>query len=296
VLNRVDARSPSTVEVLGVDPDTFAAAAFWRADADARSLDELLRAVRVDQAAGEGASVPALVIGDELASDRIQLGGDFPDLTIDEVATPEFFPGFRNGRTLVVVDRDALGEAARASGAEVWVRNPVDGATQSLRDAGVRVRGVQDAAEVFAVTDFLSTRWGYAAFTALGVVIAIVTLLGQLLVLDARRSSRRVAHVLVRRMGLGRRGEATAVAVEVGVPLVAGALAGAAVGWGAARLATSRLDSLRNLKPTAVLVVDAAALGAAGIVVAVAVTLLAVAGTVGLIRTRAMEVMRALSN
>jgi hypothetical protein len=289
LVERVEARSPPSVDVLGVDPATFEAAAFWRDDADDRPLGVLLELLGSGSDAG---TVPALVVGGELDHNLVELGGGV-DVTIDVVASPAFFPGFRNGSTLVVVDRSAVADAPGRS--EVWVRDPVDDAVARLQAADVRISATQDTGEIFEVTDFLSTRWGYASFTALAVVIAIVTLLGQLLVLDARRSSRRVAHVLVQRMGMRRSGEAVAVGVEVAIPLLAGALAGAAIGWGAARLATSRLDSLRNLRPSAVLVVDAAALGAAGVTLVVVVTVLALGATVGLVRTRAMEVMRAVS-
>jgi hypothetical protein len=289
VIERVDARSPASVEVIGVDPTTFEAAAFWRDDADDRRLGVLLDVLRARSDTGD---VPALVVGGDLDGDVVELRGGV-DLTIDVVGEPEFFPGFRNGSTLVVVDRSVMVDAP--SRTEVWVRDPVDDAVARLQAADVRISATQDTSEIFEVTDFLATRWGYASFTALAVVIAIVTLLGQLLVLDARRSSRQVAHVLVQRMGMSRRGEAVAVGVEVAIPLVTGVLAGTAIGWGAARLATSRLDSLRNLRPSAVLVVDAAALGAAGVAVIVVVTMLALGATVGLLRTRAMEVMRAVS-
>jgi hypothetical protein len=275
--------------VIGVDPTTFEAAAFWRDDADDRRLGVLLDVLRARSDTGD---VPALVVGGDLDGDVVELRGGV-DLTIDVVGEPEFFPGFRNGSTLVVVDRSVMVDAP--SRTEVWVRDPVDDAVARLQAADVRISATQDTSEIFEVTDFLATRWGYASFTALAVVIAIVTLLGQLLVLDARRSSRQVAHVLVQRMGMSRRGEAVAVGVEVAIPLVTGVLAGTAIGWGAARLATSRLDSLRNLRPSAVLVVDAAALGAAGVAVIVVVTTLALGATVGLLRTRAMEVMRAVS-
>jgi putative ABC transport system permease protein len=295
VVERVQDRDPRSVEVLGIDPATFEAAAFWRGDAHDRSLGELIDSIEListSGGAGRDGRVPALVIGGHLDTDVVQLGGGI-DLAIRDVAAPAFFPGFRNGSTLVVVDRSAVAEAPGR--VELWVRDPVGDVLPRLRDSGVRVTSAQDTGEIFEVTDFLSTRWGYASFTALGIVIAIVTLLGQLLVLDARRSSRRVAHVLVERMGMRRRGEAVAVGVEVGVPLVTGVLAGTAIGWAAARLATSRLDALRNLKPNAVLVVDAAALGAVGVAVLVVITVLALGTAVGLVRTRAMEVMRAVS-
>jgi len=128
--------------------------------------------------------------------------------------------------------------------------------------------------------------------TAFSIVLGVVTLIAQLLVLEARERSRRVARVVTRPMGLTRRGEVAAVAIEVGVPLGIGGVVGAITGWFISWLALGRLDSLRNLQPPAVLETDFATLFVAAGSIALATLALAAFGAVRSARADVGEVMR----
>ena len=295
VVTRVSGRIDSaSVDVIGVDPATFAGAAFWRSDAADQPLAHLLRAISPGDGPGPGSggSIPAVVVGGPVPDGPVRFAaGDV--LEFAPVTAARFFPGEHRGSTLFVVDAAVLAATPVPTVTQIWVRHPVADAVARLQHAGVRVTGAHDASEVFAVTTFLVVRWGFDAFVALGALVAAVTLLGQVLVLAARRSSRQVAHVLMRPMGVGTPGEAVAVAIEIGGPLTAGVIIGGAVGWVAARLAVPRLDALRGLEPPAILTVHATFLAGAVLAVAAVIVLLGASGVVSLRRTRTMEVMRA---
>ncbi len=288
VVSRAQGHAGSqSVDLLGVDRATFARAVHWRDDASDRSLDELIAAIAPT---GSG-PIPAIVVGGDLPETHIDSLVRRP-MDVDPVATARWFPGFRNGAILVVIDRDSLESSGFSPASEILLRDPPPDAFARLSDAGLLVRNPNDPSLVFNVTSFLTVRWAYATLSILAVLIGIVVLLAQLLVLDARRQMRQAAHVLTRRMGLTSRGEAVGLVAELGPALAVGAALGVLIGWLVTRISIARLDSLRHLAPPARVVAHVAA----GIPVLVGVLgSLAVLVTVGLVmirRTRAMEVMR----
>ena len=147
-------------------------------------------------------------------------------IDIEPVATAQWFPGYRNGATMVVVDRAGLQSSRIGLATEVWIHDPPPDAVEQLQASGWLVRGAQNVSDVFEVTSFLTVRWSYAVLTAFGILIGIVVVVAQVLVLDARRRSRQAAVVVARRMGFDLRSEATAIFVELAVPFIAGAVIG----------------------------------------------------------------------
>ncbi|MCB0968096.1 MAG: hypothetical protein KDB37_14785 [Ilumatobacter sp.] len=272
------------VRVLGIDPATFADVAWFRSDGLDMPPADAVAALAADESA-------AIVVDPERSSDdairTITVDGVTHDL--EPVAHGDFFPGYQRGRPMVVVDAAVLdGDGAR----EVWVRGPDDDAVARLTERGVRVRSVLSPDEVFASTNYLSAEWAYATLTAFAIVIGVVTLLGQLLVVESRRRRRRASRVLSAPMGFGGRDETLASAIEIGLPLAVGGVLGALVGWGTSQLAIARLDSLRDRQPPAVLVVDVTALVGAAVVVVVVTAGLAVWSSWRSGRGDPMEAMR----
>ena len=203
--------------------------------------------------------MPAIVVGRPLDDDQlrsVQGGG----LLVHPVDHAAFFPGFRNGATLVVVDQQALADAPFGIAEEIWIREPPADAATQLTSAGIVVRSPRERADVFEVTSFLTVRWAYGALAAFGLLVAVVVLVAQLLVLDARRGPRQAAFVLTRRMGHRVVDEALAVFTELALPLLAGVALGTALGLGVCRVAVPRLDTLRQLEPPARVVVDTTSL------------------------------------
>ena len=275
-----------SVDLLGIDPKTFERAVNWRDDASEHSLHDMISELG-DTAAGP---IPAIVVGGSLTTNHLTDLIRQP-IEIDPVATARWFPGFRNGAILVVVDKTALA-ATTATGSQIWLRDPPADAFAQLAKAGLAVTSPRDLTQVFNVTSFLTVRWAYATLSVLGVLIGIVVLLAQLLVLDARRQSRQAAHVLTKRMGLSWRGEAIGLVAELAPALVIGAALGMSIGWIVTRVSVARLDSLRQLTPPARVVAHPGAALPVLTGMLGSLALLVVVGGVMIKRTRAMEVMR----
>ncbi|MEO7370236.1 MAG: hypothetical protein ABIZ69_05195, partial [Ilumatobacteraceae bacterium] len=290
VVARAQGRSDTqSVDLLGIDSATFVRAVHWRDDASGLPLQQLVDAVRPTGSAS--VPIPAIVVGGALPTTEMRSLVLRP-LNIDPVATARWFPGFRNGAVLVVVDKASLIASGFSPSSEIWLHDPPPDAITRLTDAGIVARSPRDLSQVFNVTSFLTVRWAYATLSILAVLVGIVVLLAQLLVLDARRQTRQAAHVLTTRMGLTWRGEAAGLITELGPALAAGAALGVSIGWLVTRLSVARLDSLRQLAPPARVVAHPiAALPVLSGVVGSLVLLVAV-GAVMIKRTRAMEVMR----
>jgi hypothetical protein len=212
---------------------------------------------------------------------------------VKPLTTAAFFPGYHNGATLVVVDRAALPEGMPGLADEVWLKDPPSDALAQLRSAGISVLSPRQQGDVFEVTSFLTVRWSYGALAAFGLLVALVVLLAQLLVLDARRGPRQATFVLTRRMGHRVGDEALAVFTELALPLAGGAALGTALALGVCRVAVPRLDTLRQLEPPARVVVDPSAMLPLVVAAAVALVVLTAIGVAGVVRARPMEVLRA---
>jgi hypothetical protein len=277
-----------SVDLIGIDPETFARAVHWRDDASDEPLDQLIAAVGPTT---PGQPLPAIVVGGTLPDNHLESLVRRP-MDVDPVAVARWFPGYRNGAILVVVDRDALVSSGYSPASEILLRNPPPDAFTTLSDSGLVVRTPHDPTLVFNVTSFLTVHWAYATLSILGVLIGIVVLLAQLLVLDARRQTRQAAHVLTTRMGLSSGGEAIGLIAELGPALVVGAALGVVIGWLVTRASIARLDSLRHLAPPARVVAHATAGAPVLVGVLGSLAVLVVVGFVMIKRTRAMEVMR----
>jgi putative ABC transport system permease protein len=277
-----------SVDVLGVDPVTFARAVHWRDDAGPPLRDLL---ATLDAPSAASGAMPAVVVGGALPDPHL-VSVDVSATDVRAAATARWFPGFRNGAVLVVVDRERLLASGLRFATEIWLRDPPPDARGQLTAAGITARSPLDLALVFDVTSFVTVRWAYATLSVLAVLIGVVVLLTQLLVLDARRQSRAAAHVLTSRMGFGRGAEAIGLAAEVAPPLVVGATIGIGIGWLVARLSVARLDSLRQLQPPARLAVAAGSVAPMLLAVVGAIGVLVLVGLLMSVRTRPMEVMR----
>ena len=191
--------------------------------------------------------MPAIVVGrplDDKQLRSVQGGG----MLVQPVADAAFFPGFRNGATLVVVDRQALADATFGVAEEIGIRQPPADAATQLTSAGIVVRSPRERADVFEVTSFLDgalVLWRPRCVRAAG---------------RGRRPGRGAAgprrqagaaaggrSVPTLRMGHRVVDEALAVFTELALPLLGGVGLGTVLGVGVCRVAVPRLDTLRQL-------------------------------------------------
>jgi predicted lysophospholipase L1 biosynthesis ABC-type transport system permease subunit len=163
---------------------------------------------------------------------------------------------------------------------------------QHLRDDGVEVRSSHDATKVFDNNNHHALGWSYAPLAALGVLFAAAALAVQLLVDQARRTTRQAAHVIMRRRGFGALALFRASLVEIGVPTLAGALFGVPLGVLGASIAVRHLDPIPDVPPPAITVLPWPTIGVL-VAVLVVVDLLVAASIVRTtVRADPMEVLR----
>ncbi|MDO8364617.1 MAG: hypothetical protein Q7V88_17130 [Actinomycetota bacterium] len=244
------------VDLYGIDPATFAGVARLRDDASSRSLAELVGLIgQVGQVGQVARGLPAaLAVGRTFAAgDTVSValpGTDVP-LVVQVVGTVPFFPGKATNIDELVMQYTVVDAALPFPQRQLLVRDPPPGLVQSLRDDGVRVGVVLDAATTFDASSFSGLRWAYLPLRVLGLLFAIVAAAVQFLVVAARRVTRRAAQAIQQRTGFGRRSLWVAAVTEAVVPLAVGAALGLGVGLYAVGVAVPLLDPMPLLAPRA---------------------------------------------
>ncbi|MBK1782828.1 ABC transporter permease [Prauserella sp. ASG 168] len=221
VTRYVDARlGDTTVHVLGVDPETFAAAAFWDPALPGPALTELL-----DRVAEPGGAAVAGVAAEDAGS-VLTIRDGHRELTLTAVAQ---LPGKQAGYPLVLVDRALLEELAPTAQSQLWARGDPDEIVAAASAAGLPVSAVARAEDVQASGVYAGITYTFDFLAAVSLLTGVVIVVGLLLYLDARSRARRSASVLLRRMGVGAAAHWRALLLEVGGLLLAGFAAGTAL-------------------------------------------------------------------
>jgi putative ABC transport system permease protein len=247
------ASAPGEITVLGVDPATFASAAFWDPGFADRPLGQLLRGL-----GRGGASLPALVVGSSASVGEIDLGGfAIPVTPLERVRA---FPGQGTGSTLVVatpvlerilashgISLDSVGVTFL-----VWVRGPVARATAYVEGLGLSSAAVRTAAAFVGAPRFRAVSSTFVFMELLGVLAAVVALLGVVLYLQARHHARLVSYAMSSRMGLTRGGHLVAVFLEIGSVLLASAVVGSVLALIAGAVLSPWVDPFPALPPSPV--------------------------------------------
>jgi putative ABC transport system permease protein len=284
------------VDLLAVDPSTFAAAVHWDAAWAGEPLGALLDRLDADPPAP--GRVPALLAGPSVpASNALELGVE--DLPVATVGSATAFPGMsRADRPLLVVSAERLSLWAGtagvrlATGHEVWSREDPAAVVAVLREAGTVPEATRTAATVMRTPAFLAVSWTFGMLQALGTLAGLVALVGLVLYVQARQRGRLVAYALARRMGLTRGAHLRSVALELAAMLLFSFALGVILALVTSSLVYRRLDPMPELPPGLHLVLPGAALG----LTLLGVTVAAVAGALlvqrGADRANVAEVMR----
>jgi putative ABC transport system permease protein len=237
------------VTILGVDPSTFASTAFWDPAFADRPLEDLLRDL-----GRRGASLPAVVVGPAVA--EVEIGGFRVGLST--LASASAFPGQERGTT-VVVSTPALQRVLASHGLSlgslgvtynVWVHGPVARAVDYLEGLGLSSTAVRTTAAFVGAPTFRAISSTFLFMELLGVVAAVVALLGVLLYLQARQHARLVSYAVSSRMGLTKGEHRNAVFLEIGTVLLASAVVGGSLALVAGALLSPWVDPLPSLPPS----------------------------------------------
>lgn len=247
------ARLPSgrTLDLLAIDTETFADAAYWRDAFGERSLPEIVQAIAHPAAVGPLPVV--LAAGGALDPGEILVGG--APVSVDVVERVDAFPGLLSIRPMVVVEQRALEERLAGADpfaqgwAELW--SPAD--RRTLEDALARARiptyNVVTAAEVEDIPAIAATVETFVIVNVLGSVAAALTLVSMLLYVRARQRSQTVAFALSTRMGMTGTQRRAALALELGLMVGTGFAVGTALAIIVARVTVQFLDPFETIPP-----------------------------------------------
>jgi putative ABC transport system permease protein len=263
----------TTVQVLGVDPATFARTAFWDGSFADRPLAELVAALEGPLVDGR---LPVVAAGLPLGDAGLKVGR-LP-VPAQVVVTARVLPGRRSADPVVLVAADRLPEITSNAGAdrtsELWTNGPRAAALTALTDAGGRLSRDVEPADVLTTANFLGITWTFGYLSALAVFVGVIAAGGLLLYLEARSRTRVSGYVMARRLGLSRRAHLASVLAELGGVAVAGLVVGGILAAAAVALVYRRLDVDLLRPPTPLLDVPWTAVGVTA-AVTVAVTTLA---------------------
>ena len=280
------------VSVVGVDPTTFRAGAFWDAGIAGQSFPALIDRLH-DQ--GPGKPLLGVLSGGGVASGsrlRAVAAGTPVTTNVTIVGGAAHLPGEQGGYEILYVDLAALERVDPVGTYQFWISGSPSTATDALAAAHITTTFNLTADSVVDDSYLQPVSYTFAYLDAVIVVIGAVALGGVLLYLDARSRPRRLSYVLTRRMGLTRKAHFLSIFIELSTLVAAGAVAAAAFCAVAVGLLRSRFTVQSTLPPSAVLswpfalgLADLAALAVLVLVSATAVQL-------GSDRVRAVEVLR----
>ena len=222
----------ASFDLLVVEPDGFAAAAYW----DDSFADESLTAL-VARLASRGGPVPVIVAngaGAEPAS--MTIGQE--EVPVSVAGTATTFPGTSSdSRPLLVMDRTALAEAFRGlpdplatprATTEIWVHGPPDSVLDTMDELGVFPQLVLTAEEVQDIPFIDAAVQTFLVLRVLGIAAAVLLIAVAVVYLRARQRDRVVATLLSDRMGMPRPTMRAASVVELGALLAVSFVVGCA--------------------------------------------------------------------
>ena len=241
------AAGATRADVLGVDPATFASAAYWDSSFSSRSLEDLVRGLGT--APSTNGAAPAIIVG-ELPSTAVIQFGPQRLLNYRAVGTASSFPGMKGGNLLVITRRDTLLARDLTGIDQVWAKGDAAANLRTLLRGHYTIAGTDALAdETRTLPQFTSLRWTLGYLQALGVMTALIALGGIVLYLQSRQRAREVAYALARRMGLSPGEHRRSVVLELVAMLGIGVILGIGLAWGAARLVYAKLDPMSLLPP-----------------------------------------------
>ena len=233
------------VDVLAIDPDSFARAAAWIGPfsgppASLRALDD-------------DGPIPAIAVGASLGG-RTTLAMTGQQVPFRVISSMRVFPGVVPRRPTIVVDRERLEAAAPSLEAfervyELWARGDPADILPAFNREGFDPTFYVTAEGQRETPGFLALSWTFGLLQTFGALAGILSVLGAVLYLQARQQQREVTYALARRMGLGRKEHRRSIALELGGMLTAAFVIGAVFATAAAAIVHGKVDPLPTLPP-----------------------------------------------
>lgn len=276
--------SGGTVTLMGINPATFEAAAYWNETFSEEPLEDMLARLET-----QTRPTPVIVAGAD-ASGTIRLGDGSTGVDLKVVGNATAFPGMGGTSSMIILEREALrqtlidlGASASTPKEQIWVHGDPEEAESALKAVGLSPEIQLSADRVLQTPTLTALLYVLSALGALGVAAAIVAVVTLLLFLQARHKGAMITTALVRRMGLSRKSELTSWTVELLGALGVAFGVAALVGLPISALMAQQLDPKASIPPHPVLATPVGML----LLMGVAVVAVAVAG--GLLLRRSAD-------
>ena len=237
-------------DLIGIDPETFADAAFWDASAFGASLEDVLASLGTP-----GDPLPVAVAGAPNDLTTVSVAGTPIPVAVTERL--DAFPGMPRDGAVVVADARRLEALLDAPDDElqiqVWARGEPEALRGALERAGSSVVALRSVDEVRDTPAFQSLAWTFGFLQALGIAAGLIAVVGLVLYLQTRQRAREISYALARRMGLSPGAHRRSIAIELGGMLLTAFAVGLGLAVAAAALVYRRFDPLPSLPPGPVL-------------------------------------------
>lgn len=238
-------------DMIGIDPETFAGAAFWDEEFSDEPVDEMVARLRSTRG-----RLPVLLIHGEGTPTAIAVAET--EIPVHVVGRASAFPGASSDDPVIVVDSRSFEQHLSAGGnplerpsarTEYWIKGDTDEALASVFRLEAYPLGTLAAEDVKDIPFIAAAIDTFAMLNLLGLAAALLVIGVLVVYLQARQRSRTVSYILSLRMGMRKRQGTTALVLELGAMLVAAFGLGASLGIGGAALVTPLLDPLQTIPP-----------------------------------------------
>ncbi len=195
------------VDVIGVDPATFARAAFWDRSFADQPLQTLLDRISSTSDAG---ALPVIVAGATPSppTGALQLsayGTLSSPIAVTVVDTAKEFPGENGNDPLVVTSASLLKRIGVPGQVQLWSTLPDQQVLAAVERAGETPAILVTLSDVLDATTFAPIAWTFEYLQALGVLSGAVIVGGLLLFVSTRARARSLAYVLAAQDGTAAR-------------------------------------------------------------------------------------------
>jgi hypothetical protein len=267
--------SVASFDLLAVDPDTLASAAYWN-----ETFSDLAFTEIADQLKASGASSIPIALAGPGPEDASTLEINERVMQVEVIARTTSFPGMYPHRPLVVVDfsvvcRPFEGTLCPTGDVdarhELWVKGDTEQAVAAVGTLPEGTYSIITADEVRDIPYIAAVIDTFVVLNALGLGTAVLVIAAMLLYLQARERSQLVAYGLSLRMGMTHGAHRRSLFLEVGSTLLAAFLLGVGVAILSVVLMIQFLDPLASIPPAPFLIFPAI-LTAASAVALVAVS------------------------
>ncbi|HKD97122.1 MAG TPA: FtsX-like permease family protein, partial [Micromonosporaceae bacterium] len=253
-------------DILSVDPETFAQGAYWDAQINGETMNQMIAALRRPTTAAE--PYPAIGSAGTPTGQQTVAYVNLPPVSYDVNDVP-VLPAAQGGYPVMIVSAASFSPDYPAVFHQIWVRGDPVKIRAELVKANVPITRISSSDDLFVDTLYDPLTFTFEYLTALSLLGGLVTMVGLLLYLEARTPRHRRSYVMFRRMGLRARTHRAALLIELGIPLTAGLIGGLALAAALAKALSSNFDVDVALPPGTILSVPVTVV--AGIAIAVLV-------------------------